>query len=111
MTEEAAERFARGMALLQEGIDEARCLIRDLHPPVLEGVGLVPAIESLVAQQQTDRGGEIEFVAGESPLHLSGFQETSVFRIVQEALTNAVRHSGSARIRVEVSEQTRSRLR
>ncbi len=29
----AAEQFARGMALLQEGIEEARCLIRGLHPP------------------------------------------------------------------------------
>ena len=106
MTSEAAVQFARGMALLQEGIDEARCLIGGLHPPILEGVGLVPAIESLVAQQQTYNGGEIEFVAGEPPLHLSKFEETSVFRIVQEALTNAVRHSGAKRIRVAISQQT-----
>ena len=76
MTPEAAEQFARGMALLQEGIDEARSLIRGLHPPILEGVGLVPAIESLVEQQQTSSGREIEFVCGEVPLHLSRFQET-----------------------------------
>ena len=105
MTPETAVEFARGMALLQEGIDEARCLIRGLHPPILEGVGLLPAIESLVERQRTSQGREIEFVRGEAPLHLSRFQETSSFRIVQEALTNAVRHSGAKRIRIEVSQQ------
>jgi signal transduction histidine kinase len=105
MAPEAAAHFARGMDLLQEGIDEARCLIRGLHPPVLDGVGLAPAIESLVEQQRTAEGRQIEFVCGEAPLHLSRFQETSVFRIVQEALANAVRHSGAERIRIEVSQQ------
>ena len=105
MIPEAASQFARGMVLLQEGINEARCLIGGLHPPILEGAGLVPAIESLVAQQQTSKSGPIEFVYGEAPLHLSSFQKTSIFRIVQEALTNAVRHSGAKRIRVEISQQ------
>ena len=105
MTPEAAEAFARGMANLKEGIDEARSLIRGLHPPILEGAGLLPAIESLVEQQGTSQGREIEFVCDEIPLHLSKFQETSVFRIVQETLTNAVRHSGAKRIRIEVSRQ------
>ena len=105
MAPEAAADFARGMELLQEGIDEARCLIRGLHPPVLEGVGLVPAIESLVEQQQIFTGRAIEFVYDESPLHLARFQEINLFRIVQEALANAVRHSGAKRIRVEISRQ------
>ena len=106
MPQEAAAQFVRGMALLQDGLDEARCLIRDLHPPILEGVGLVPAIEALVERQQTCPSGEIEFVYGDAPLHLSRFQEAGIFRIVQEALNNAVRHSGSKRIRIELSQQS-----
>ncbi|MGA2257684.1 MAG: ATP-binding protein [Thermoguttaceae bacterium] len=104
MPPEAAVQFDRTMALLQEGIDEARCLIRGLRPPILEDLGLVPAIESLV-EQQTSNCREIEFVYGEASRHLSRFQETSLFRIVQEALTNAVRHSGAKRIRIAISQQ------
>ena len=102
---EGAAEFARGLQLLQQGIDEARCLIRGLHPPILEGMDLVPAIESLIEQQQTFSSGEIEFLSGPIPPQLSRFQQTSIFRIVQEALTNAVRHSGAGRVRVAVSQQ------
>ncbi len=102
---DATVQFARGMALLQEGIDDARCLIHGLHPPALESVGLVPAIESLVEQQLASDGQEIEFVRSPVPLRVSRFQETNIFRIVQEALTNAARHSGGTHVRIEISQQ------
>ena len=102
---ETSAEIARSMALLQEAIDEARYLIRGLHPPMLEGTDLVAAIESLVEQQRASSNEEIEFLADKVPLQLSRFQETAIFRIVQEALTNAVRHSGSKRIRIELTRQ------
>jgi signal transduction histidine kinase len=102
---EASAQIAHGTALLQEVIDEARCLIRGLHLPMLEGADLVGAIESLVQQQRTSRNEEIEFVSDGASLHLSPFQQTAVFRIIQEALTNALRHSGSRRIHVGLSRQ------
>ncbi len=102
---EALTQFASGMALLQEAIDEARALIRGLHPPILEGAGLKEAIELLIEQQQGLNKEEIEFVADGVFPQLSKFQETTLFRIVQESLTNAVRHSGSQRIRVELSHK------
>ena len=102
---EAAEPLARGMSLLEDAIAEARRLIRGLNPPILDDLGLVPAIESLVEQQQTTHPSEIEFLYGDTPLHLSRFQQTNLFRIVQEALTNAVRHSGAKQIRIELAQQ------
>jgi signal transduction histidine kinase len=102
---EAAEQFGRGMAALQDAFEEARCLIGGLHPPTVEGVGLIAAVEALVEQQQSLGDVEIEFVAGKGFIGLSRFQETTIFRIVQEALTNARRHSGSPRIRVELSQE------
>ncbi len=62
-----AVQFARGMALLQEGIEEARSLIHGLRPPMLDGSGLMPAIESLIEQHQSSLSGEIGARRREGP--------------------------------------------
>jgi signal transduction histidine kinase len=98
----AAEQFARGMALLEEVIREARSLIRGLHPPGLDEGGVIAAIENLVDQQRSAAGVDIEFDYALEGVHLSKAQEIAIFRIVQEALANASRHSGSDRIQIEL---------
>ena len=102
---EAAEQFSRGMNLLQDALAEARCLIDGLHPPIMEGVGLTTPIESLIQRQRSAGDLEIELVANKDLHGLSQFQETTIFRIVQGSLTNARQHSGSPRIRVELSQR------
>ena len=88
-------------ATLRSVAARLRDVATELHPPVLDDLGLVPAIESLrpsdpavellvsVAQHGYDRGGR-------PPADI----EVAVFRIVQEAVTNAVSHARSAQVRV-----------
>jgi len=101
----AADQFARGMILLEETIREARSLIQGLYPPSLEEGSVAAAIEVLVDQRRSDAGPKIEFEHELGELRLSSPQEIAVFRIVQEALANAMRHSGSDRIRIELIQQ------
>ena len=72
---------------------------------MLDEFGVVEAIQNLVYEQNKDGGPEIEFehdMAGERfppPL------ENAIFRIVQESLNNACRHSRSDRIRVALTRR------
>jgi signal transduction histidine kinase len=89
--------------LLRESIDESRRLIQGLRPPVLEQFGVIAAVEHLVDESQAMGGPEIEFISKGRFQRVARPLETAVFRIVQETLTNARKHSGSHRVRVELS--------
>jgi signal transduction histidine kinase len=89
---------------IEEEIDGLRALIRELRPAALDELGPTAAIEDL-ALRATERHGiavtaDVRLPAGRLPADL----ETALYRIVQEALTNAVRHAGAQRIEIAVTE-------
>jgi PAS domain S-box-containing protein len=96
------EICADGMGLLREAIVETRRLIAGLRPPVLDELGTVAAVEDLVAQHRKQGGVEIEFLHDDEIRRLAPPLESVVFRIIQECVTNARRHSGSPNIRIEL---------
>jgi signal transduction histidine kinase len=81
---------------------ELRAVVDGLRTPDVERDGLVPAIRSLADLLSRVHHIEIDVVADGEP-GLEGRAEHEVFRIVQEALTNAVRHSRAAKVTVEVA--------
>jgi signal transduction histidine kinase len=85
---------------LEHQIGELSRLIDDLRPAPLERLGLEGALESL-AEEGAARGGfaiETELDLGEG---LGGEEERIVYRLVQEALNNAAKHSGAGVVRIE----------
>lgn len=86
-------------------IDNLRGIITDLRPAVLDDLGLLAAVEALV-ERRRDTG--LEIVSDLMPAaeleeaHLSSELETSVYRFVQEALTNVAKHSGAETVHVAV---------
>lgn len=105
--QQAREAFKKGLQLLREGIQESRRLVSGLHPPVLDAFGVVPAIEHLILQSQSPGGPEIEFAPEVQFERLARTLENAIFRIVQESLTNAQKHSQSPRILVKLSHDDR----
>jgi signal transduction histidine kinase len=103
--EKGAELYQAGMTLLAEGIAETRQLISGLRPPVLDESGVVAAVDDLVRNTRAEEEMEIEFVTCLKPHRLEPLLENAIFRIVQESLTNARRHSRSDRLRIELVEQ------
>jgi signal transduction histidine kinase len=94
------------VALLDGMIDRVRRLSTDLRPPLLDEVGLFPALRAHVDAQRALSGVAIELEADEADgRRLDSAREIACFRIVQEAITNALRHAAPHQIRVRVVRQ------
>jgi signal transduction histidine kinase len=85
--------------------DELRRFSRDLRPAVLDDLGLVPAIRSLVAELSNRQGIDGRFTFSGAEVRLASECELSLFRICQEALRNVERHSHASRVTVKLSVQ------
>lgn len=105
------EQRRRQLDEVQQEIVEAaegvRRIARGLRPPSLEEMGLETALRSL-AQAIREAHGlriEIETVADGDQPRLESDAELALYRIVQEALSNVVRHAGASRARVVLERQ------
>jgi signal transduction histidine kinase len=91
-------------ALLQEvkgqvrmTIADLRRVVENLRPPVLDELGLVAAVRDHLIPAQAHRGLTIQCIEGEPLTPLPAAVEVAAFRIVQEALSNVVRHAEARR--------------
>jgi signal transduction histidine kinase len=90
--------------LLHKTLDESRRIINGLRPPILDEGGVVMAIEHLI-QERSKRGLQITFDHSTEFERLAPALEVAIFRIAQEALTNATKHSGSPTIEIVLNRQ------
>jgi signal transduction histidine kinase/DNA-binding LacI/PurR family transcriptional regulator len=79
---------------------EAKDIARGLYPAELEARGIVPAVERLVRSTQVRGGSEIKLEVTPGFLVRDSEKALQIYRIVQEALANAVRHSRAREIKV-----------
>jgi signal transduction histidine kinase len=101
---EAAHDLQEADALLARAMEHVRRLAMDLRPPLLDDLGLAAALRSYA--RRTARASEVEVetsIQGLDDAALPPAVATAAFRVVQEALRNAVRHAGAGRVRVEVA--------
>lgn len=81
-------------------IDDVRAIARQLRPEALDELGLVPALTNLVERLAEQTGLSIERDLDRGLPELGPDAELVVYRIAQEAMTNAIRHAGAGRISV-----------
>jgi signal transduction histidine kinase len=94
---------------LEEAISNLRALITDLRPAALDELGVKAAIEALAERTarhdvEVDVNVELACAQGTQLPRLTSELETGVYRIVQEALTNASKHGHAKRAVVEIRE-------
>jgi two-component system, NarL family, sensor histidine kinase DevS len=92
--------------LLEHGIADLRALITDLRPAALDELGTQAALETLVARVAQQSGLEIdlEFERGDNTARHVTEIESTTYRLVQEGLTNVVKHAGATRVDVRVTD-------
>lgn len=106
LAESAEHQHVQAAAgLLRSAIEEARRLINGLRPPLLDELGLVAAVEHLVSSLTRPDGPHVELEHQVAFDRLDPLIEGAVFRMVQEALSNAYKHSGSQRLAVRIVQQ------
>jgi signal transduction histidine kinase len=100
----ARKNLDAAVDLVAESIGEARQLIGGLRPKQLDDQGVAAAMESLVDAMRRRCSAQIELVQRLRFDRLAPALETAIFRIVQESLTNALKHSQSPRVRIELAQ-------
>jgi signal transduction histidine kinase len=94
---------------LQQEIGTLRSLITDLRPAALDEFGTLGAIEALVERVartglEVDLSVDLAYEQGRRPTRQTAELEAAIYRTVQEALTNAMKHGHAKRAVVEIHE-------
>ncbi len=98
----AAAQLDRVQELARDALTEMRSLIQQLRPKTVAELGLVPALQAHVAERQKRDGLKVVLrVDGESRLLVE--VEEALFRVVQEALNNVVKHAGTDQAEVSLN--------
>ncbi|MGA2663134.1 MAG: PAS domain-containing protein [Verrucomicrobiota bacterium] len=98
-----AARAQKMCALLDEAITESRRVCRGLYPVRLSTQGLLPALEELSAAAAEKYGIECSCEPDGKPPPCDVATATHLYRIAQEAVNNALKHSGARHIRIHLS--------
>ncbi len=79
-------------------------VIHDLRPAELDKYGLLPSLESLCEKLSGNSNIDVEFTDDTTNINLTKEEEISVYRLIQEALNNSVKHSGCSKIVITVKQ-------
>jgi two-component system, NarL family, sensor histidine kinase UhpB len=93
------------IAQVDETIRKVRRISEQLRPAILDDLGLAPAIEWQVTEFQKRTKIQTEIVSNADELRLPNETAGAVFRVVQEALTNVIRHAKATRVELKLRLQ------
>jgi signal transduction histidine kinase len=99
---ELVPRLIENATILDRVLQQTRQISLDLRPPILDDLGLAPALRWYVDQQAERAGLHARFSADPLTDDLSPHLQIACFRIAQEAITNVVRHARAKNLTVEL---------
>ncbi|HEX7904174.1 MAG TPA: PAS domain S-box protein [Chitinophagaceae bacterium] len=106
ITDKLLQQKAEGIiSLIDDTVNSVRTISTNLRPSILDDIGLIAALEWLSEEIDKRSGIQIKFEATMPEPDLPTATATALFRIYQEALTNAVRHSEARHINASLSKK------
>ncbi|RMH21561.1 MAG: PAS domain S-box protein [Acidobacteria bacterium] len=100
-----AESLETAAKLVVSTTETVRRISRNLRPHPTAHLGLIPAIRWHIEELERDCGIRCRFVTELKKVNLDLERETHIFRILQEALTNVVRHAQATSVEIELAEK------
>lgn len=95
---------AEEQAMANRSLDELHRIIYDLRPSILDDLGLLAAIRWVAQRNLGPQGVQVRCEFEELATHLPPDTEIAVFRAVQEAVSNVVRHAKAEKVLIEIAE-------
>ena len=99
------EKLQSMVTLINETIETVHNVSEDLRPGILDDFGLSAAIEWQAEEFQRRTGMECRINLTPIEFDLSKEKSTNLFRIVQESLTNVIRHANATKVEIELNEK------
>ncbi len=99
------EKLQSMVTLINETIETVHNVSEDLRPGILDDFGLSAAIEWQAEEFQKRTGMECRTSLSPDEFDLSKEKSTNLFRIVQESLTNVIRHADATEVEIKLSEK------
>jgi signal transduction histidine kinase len=103
--EEAERAEAELRELVVQALQDVRSLAVELRPTALDDFGLVPALERLASTFSERTGIRASVAAALGHIRLPAEIETVVYRMVQEALTNVVKHAAASEVGITLTRR------
>lgn len=89
--------------LIDGAVNDVRRVAAELRPVVLDDLGFVLAIKAYLLDVERRSGLQCQLITGLTDLPIATDRATALFRILQEALTNVIRHAGARHVHVTLS--------
>lgn len=105
LPEKRQQQFQTGLSLLKDALSETRSIAHNLMPKAIADYGLVAALQNLLQNLRDSTDINFEFKCNCENLRLHDQAETNIYRILQEAIINAVRHADCDNIFVRLMQK------
>ena len=103
--EEAKKRIQVVAQAARDGLNDVRRSIKALRPDALENTSLAEALEALITNFKAATSAEVFYDQQAGPLAFAQDEEDTLYRCVQESMTNAVRHGHATEIRISLTRR------
>jgi PAS domain S-box-containing protein len=107
---ELKREIARTQKLVEKSVDSVHRFARELRPTMLDDLGLIPALRSLMKEFMKETGIRGSLTAFEDVAKLSLAKRTVLYRVAQEALNNVAHHAQATRVEVSLQRLPRALL-
>lgn len=99
------EQSKEVVGIIDNIMQQVRKIAKDLRPRILDEFGLIPAIEAHVQEITKQTGIKHEIVSMIRSIEMDPAYSIEIFRIIQEACTNIIRHSGATLITIRINSR------
>jgi PAS domain S-box-containing protein len=104
------KKIVRTQKLVEKSVDIVHRFARELRPTMLDDLGLIPALRSLMEHFMKETGIRVSLTAFAEVTKLSPAKRTVLYRVAQEALNNVARHAQATQVEVTIQRLPKALL-